>query len=313
MVNLGMLNPVIGIKAMDYHNLFIFIKVMEKGSFLGASRALGMPTSTVSRRVQSLEESLGYRLLHRSARKLALTEAGELFYRRCQPLFAELEHATKSLDGELTSPSGELRITAPVSLSNELLDPWFFEFMEKYPKIRLELMLVNRNIDLMDEGVDIAFRIGEIKLKDWISRSLFHSRFTLCASPAFIEKNGELEHPSELAGLPLVIPRRSPIWHFHHTGGEQISIGGESRVRVDELSTAAKAVVNGLGVGNLPNYVVDDLLKSGQLVRLLPEWEPSGREVQMLYPHRKYLPNKVRLFVEFIMEKVEQYRLTLNN
>ena len=166
---------------MDYHNLFIFIKVMEKGSFLGASRALGMPTSTVSRRVQSLEESLGYRLLHRSARKLALTEAGELFYRRCQPLFAELEHATKSLDGELTSPSGELRITAPVSLSNELLDPWFFEFMEKYPKIRLELMLVNRNIDLMDEGVDIAFRIGEIKLKDWISRSLFHSRiYALC-------------------------------------------------------------------------------------------------------------------------------------
>lgn len=298
---------------MDYQNLFIFIKVMEKGSFLGASRALGMPTSTVSRRVQHLEENLGYRLLHRSARKLALTEAGELFFRRCQPLFSELEQATKALDGELTSPSGELRITAPVSLSNELLDPWFFEFMELYPKIRLELVLVNRNIDLMDEGIDIAFRIGEIKLKDWVSRSLFHSRFTLCASPEFIERNGLPDHPSDLAGLPLVIPRRSPIWHFQHQDGERCSIGGESRVRVDELSTAVKAIASGLGVGNLPNYVVGASVEDGSLVRLLPEWEPIGREVQMLYPHRKYLPAKVRLFVEFIMEKVELYRETLKH
>lgn len=297
---------------MDYQNLFIFVKVMEKGSFLSASRALNMPTSTVSRRVQQLEDSLGYRLLHRSSRKLALTEAGELFFRRCQPLFAELELATQALDGELTSPSGELRVTAPVSLSSELLAPWFFEFMEQYPNIRLELMLVNRNIDLIDEGIDIAFRIGEIKLKDWVSRSLFHSRFTLCASPAFVEEHGDLKHPSELAELPLIIPRRSPVWQFRHQSGEQFSIGGQSRVRVDELNTAAKAIACGLGVGNLPNYVIREWLEEGRLVRLLPEWEPNGRDVQMLYPHRKYLPAKVRLFIEFMMAKVELNRASLS-
>lgn len=297
---------------MNYQNLYIFIKVLEKGSFLGASQALDIPTSTVSRRVQQLEESLGYRLLHRSARKLALTEAGELFFRRCQPLFSELELATLELDGELTSPSGELRVTAPVSLANEVLDPWFFEFMERYPNIRLELVLANRNIDLLDEGVDIAFRIGEIKIKDWVSRRLFHSRFSLCASPAFIELHGVPQHPSDLSQLPLIIPRRSPVWRFQNSDGELYSLGGESRLRVDELRTAAKAVAQGLGVGNLPNYVVRELLSEGVLIRLLPSWEPEGREVRMLYPHRKYLPAKVRLFIEFIMEKVEGQRATLS-
>lgn len=297
---------------MNYQNLYIFIKVMEKGSFLGASQSLDIPTSTVSRRVQQLEDGLGYRLLHRSARKLALTEAGELFFRRCQPLFSELELATLELDGELTSPSGELRITAPVSLANEVLDGWFFEFMDRYPNIRLELVLANRNLDLLDEGVDIAFRIGEIKMKDWVSRRLFHSRFTLCASPAFLEAYGLPQHPSDLSRFPLIIPRRSPVWHFQHSGGERYSLGGQSRLRVDELSTAAKAVTQGLGVGNLPNYVVRDLVADGVLTRMLPEWEPEGREVRMLYPHRKYLPAKVRLFIEFVMEKVEAQRATLS-
>lgn len=296
---------------MDFQNLFIFIKVLEKGSFLAASEALSMPTSTVSRRVQQLEESLGYRLLHRSSRRLGLTEAGELFYRRCQPLFSELELATIELDGALTSPSGELRVTAPVSLANEVLNGWFFEFMELHPNIRLEMLLVNRNIDLIDEGIDIAFRVGDIKIKDWVGRSLFHSRFTLCASPGFVAQHPGLEHPSDLADLPLIIPRRSPLWRFRHADGGLYEFSGEARLRVDELRTAVKAVSAGLGIGNLPNYVLREGLGNGELVPLLPEWQTEGRDVQMLYPHRKYLPAKVRLFIEFIMEKVELHKAEL--
>lgn len=297
---------------MNYQDLFIFTKVLEKGSFLAASRALAMPTSTVSRRVQQLEDSLGYQLLHRSARKLALTEAGERFYRRCQPLFSELELATQALDGELKSPSGELRITAPVSLSNEVLSPWFFEFMQQYPGIRLEMILANRNIDLIDEGIDIAFRIGEAKMKDWVGRELFHAAFSLCASPEFIARYGQPQHPADLDALPLVISRRSRQWRFLHPELGAYTLEGESTVRVDELSTSVKAVKAGLGVGNLPHYVISDSLKRGDVVRLLPGWAPAGRDVLMLYPHRKYLPAKVRLCIEFLMAKVEQNRALLS-
>jgi DNA-binding transcriptional LysR family regulator len=296
---------------VDYQNLFIFIKVVEKGSFIAASRALQVPSSTVSRRVQQLEESMGYRLLHRSARKLALTEAGERFYRRCLPLFSELELATQELDGELTSPSGELRITAPLAFSNEVLTPWLFEFMVLYPNIRLEMILANRNIDLLDEGIDIAFRIGEAKIKDWVGRPLFHTPFTLCASPEFVERYGEISHPSELEALPLVISRRSRQWRFKHCNGEICILEGQAKIRVDELSTSVEAVKAGLGIANLPNYVIRKYLESGDVVPLLPDWEPVGREVQMLYPHRKYLPAKVRLCIEFLMMKVEQNRSLL--
>ncbi len=297
---------------MDYQNLYLFIKVVESGSYLAAAKSLHMPSSTLSRRIQQLEEQLGYQLLYRSARKLTLTEAGSLFYRRCQPLYSELVDATQGVDGELTAPSGELKVTAPVSLANTLLNGWFFEFMEQYPGINLELMLVNRNIDLKGEGIDIAFRIGEVKIKDWVSRSLFTSRFSLCASRELILQRG---HPETLEGLkeyPLIMSRSSPRWNFIGPDGLQHSFSAEPRLRIDELSAAAAAVEAGLGIANLPDYVVGEQLTLGRMVTVLPQWQPAGREVQMLYPHRQYLPAKVRLFISFIMEKVEQERAAMS-
>ncbi len=296
---------------MDYQNLYLFIKVLEKGSFLAAAKALAMPSSTLSRRIQQLEQELGYKLLHRSARKLTLTEAGELFLRRCRPLYAELEAATLELDGELTAPAGELRITAPVSLSSELLDSWFFSFMQLYPNIRLELILSNKNIDLKAEGIDIAFRIGEVKIKDWVSRDLFHSRYSVCASPSFIDTYGEPETPQQLADFPLIVPSRTQIWRFENTTGEQQTIITEPRIRVDELHTASKAVIAGLGICNLPHYAIRNSLKNGDMVPILSDWEPVGKAVQMLYPHRKYLPAKARLFIEYILGQVRHYRDSL--
>ena len=156
--------------------------MVERGSFLSASEALSVPTSTVSRKVQQLEKDLGYKLMHRSARKMVLTEAGVKFYNRCQPLFNELESAAKELDDELAEPSGLLRVTAPVSLTNDLLAEWFFKFMERFPRINLELIVVNRNIDLVEEGIDVAFRIGDVRMPNWISRPLLESSFSVCAS-----------------------------------------------------------------------------------------------------------------------------------
>lgn len=297
---------------MDYHDLFLFIRVVDKGSYVAAAKELEMPTSTLSRRIQQLEESLGYKLLYRSARKLSLTEAGRLFYNRCHPLYEDLVDVTANIDGELASPQGNLKITAPVSLANALLNPWFFEFMRLHPGINLELLLVNRNIDLKEEGIDIAFRIGEITIPDWISRPLFMSRFCLCASPEFVEKQGQPETPGELEKFPLIASRRSSKWVFTDAAGGTHQVDLKPRLKYDELRTAADAAEVGIGIVNLPQYVVNDALSAGRLVPLLPDYQPEGRDVQMLYPHRKYLPAKVRIFVDFILDKARGYRDGMN-
>jgi DNA-binding transcriptional LysR family regulator len=291
---------------MDFHNLYLFVKVVERGSYISAAKELGMPTSTLSRRIQQLEEELGYQLLYRSARKLSMTEAGALFYRRCHPLYEELDDATQGLEGELTLPQGTLKITAPVSLANELLNPWFFEFMEQYPSINLDLFLTNQNIDLKGEGIDIAFRIGDIKIPDWVSRHLFTSRFSLCASPKLIKQYGHPESIDQLMDYPLILSRRIPHWTFTDKTGMTHEISGTPRLLFDELRGAVEATEAGIGVANLPDYVVGEALTIGRLVSLLPEYEPVSREVRMVYPHFQYLPAKVRLFIDFMLQKAQE-------
>lgn len=291
---------------MDFHNLYLFVKVVERGNYLAAAKELGMSTSTLSRRIQQLEHRLGYQLLYRSARKLSMTEAGELFYRRCQPLYEELVEATEGLKGELTAPQGSLKITAPVSLAHELLNPWFCEFMELYPSINLDLFLVNQNVDLKGEGIDIAFRIGEVHIPDWVSRNLFTSRFSLCASPALIERHGYPSTLEELSQYPLIVSRRSPQWVFTDKQGNCHKFSGKPRLIFDELRGAVEAAEMGVGAVNLPDYAVGEALTLGNLITLLPEYEPSSREVHMVYPHRQYLPKKVRLFINFIECKVKE-------
>ncbi len=293
---------------MDYHNLYLFVKVIERGSYISAAQELDMPTSTLSRRIQQLEEQLGYQLLYRSARKLSLTEAGALFFRRCQPLYDELVEATEGLEGELTSPKGNLKVTAPISLANELLNPWFFEFMEQHPGIDLDLLLVNRNIDLKEEGVDIAFRIGEIKIPDWIARDMFTSTFSLCASPGLVEELGQPDSLEALSSYPLIVSRRTPEWGFYDQQEEVHQFRGKPRLTFDELRGAVEAAEAGIGIANLPDYAVGEALTLGRLVTVLPQYRPFDREVKMVYPHRQYLPAKVRLFISFIMQKVEAER-----
>ena len=291
---------------MNYQDLFVFLKVIEQGSFVGTANFLNMPTSTVSRKVMQLEKDIGYRLMHRNARKMVLTEAGEKFYNRCQPLFNELEYTTTELSEELAEPMGTLKVTAPVSLANDLLAEWFFQFMEHFPRIQLELMLVNRNLDLVEEGVDIAFRIGNVRLKNWVSRPLIESTFSVCASEDYLQRRGEPIHPEELYQHTLIVPRQTSIWQFNGPDDEKINIDCVARLKVDELKLAARAAEAGLGIVNLPDYVVLKSLEAGRLKRLMPNWQSRSRKVHMLYQQRKYIPIKVRMFVEFIMARLQE-------
>lgn len=291
---------------MNYQNLFIFLNVIEQGSFIGAAAVLNMPTSTVSRKVMQLEKDVGYKLMHRNARMMILTEAGDKFYNRCQPLYSELAHVATELNDELADPSGLLKVTAPVSLTNDLLAEYFFQFMEHYPRIQLDLMLVNRNLDLVGEGVDVAFRIGDINLQNWVSRPLIESTFSLCASEDYIKRRGEPIHPQELYQHTLIVPRNTSVWHFEGHDGEKAQVDCIPRLKTDELKVAARAADFGLGIVNLPDYVVLKSLKNGRLKRLMPNWQSRSRKVHMLYQDRKYIPVKVQMFIKFIMARVQE-------
>lgn len=291
---------------MDYHNLYLFIKVVEKGSLLGAARALGVPSSTLSRRLQQLEQQLGYQLIYRSARKLSLSEAGQLFYERCKPLFEGLEESTQELQGKLTGPMGRLRVTAPANLAESVLTPLLFGFMEEHPGIDLDYRVSNQHLDLKEEGIDLAFRIGEVRIPDWVSRTLHTSRFFIVAAPQLLEQTGALNQLADLEKVPLLMSRRHPVWQLVDEQGNDINFTGPTKLIYDDLSVALQAVIRGMGVACLPDYTVEQALKKGQLQPVLQELTPHGRKVQMVYPHRQHLPAKVRLLINFMAENYPQ-------
>lgn len=289
---------------MNFQDLYLFIKVAEKGSLIAASRYIGMPTSTLSRRLQTFESDLGYLLIHRSAKTFGLTEAGQRLYQTLGHTMQELETRVEDVNSELSSLSGDIKIAAPVSFGHHFVKRWVMEFMRINPRITVEVFLSNENVDLARNSIDIAFRLGQVTLNNWVSRPLFETRNIVCASPAFVKQHGNPDHPKDLAGLPLVSLKRLPVWRFHsHDGGAEV-LTPHPVLRTDEIGFAIDAVSEGIGACCLPEYAIRDAMQQGQLVELMADWHCEDRSANMLYPHRENLPLKTRAFIDFVMQQV---------
>ncbi|MGO1500072.1 MAG: LysR family transcriptional regulator [Marinobacter sp.] len=289
---------------MNYQDLFYFIKVVEKGSLIAAARYLDIPTSTLSRRIQAFEQQLGYKLVHRSSKKFGLTESGQRFYASLSSIVNELEMRSEDVSSELSSLSGDIKITAPLTLGHHNVKEWVFEFMELNPRVSVEMFLSNQNVDLVKNSIDIAFRLGNITLNDWVSRPLMDTEMLVVATPEILRQFPRPKQPSELAKLPLVVLKRSAFWRFQNKEGRAETFTPHAHIRTDEIRFAVDAVKRNLGACCVPRYSVERELKSGELVHLLPEWSMESRTMHMLYPHRKSLPTKTRVFIEFVMSKV---------
>lgn len=292
---------------MNYQDLYFFIKVVEKGSIVAASRYLNVPTSTLSRRIQAFEDDLGYKLIHRSAKKFGLTESGQRLYGSVAHTVQDLETRIEDVNSELSSLSGDIKITAPVSLGHHYVKQWVFEFMQANPRITVETFLSNENVDLVKNSIDIAFRLGNVTLNDWVSRPLFRSALVLCASVSLVQRIGQPEHPSDLHRAPLIALKRTPVWRFHKDGDTEILVP-KPYLRTDEIQFAMDAAREGLGIACLPRYVVNDALENGDLVELLPDWQMDERQVNVIYPHRESLPVKTRAFIDFVVAKAAAMR-----
>lgn len=291
---------------MNYQDLFYFSKVVEKGGVTAAARYLDVPTSTLSRRLQAFEQQLGYKLVHRSSKKFGLTESGQRFYSSLSPLINELEMRSEALNSELSSLSGDIKITAPLALGHYSVKEWVFEFMEINPRISVEMFLSNQNVDLVANSIDIAFRLGKVTLNDWISRPLMQTEMVVVAIPTLLSNYAQPKQPNELANLPLIVLTRSAFWRFQHRDGNAETFTPRGHIRTDEIQFAVDAAKRGFGACCVPRYAVERELSNGDLVQLLPEWSMEKRTMHMVYPHRENLPVKTRVFIDFVMGKISR-------
>ncbi|QYK07012.1 LysR family transcriptional regulator [Shewanella zhangzhouensis] len=288
----------------EFDGLPIFAKVVELGSFSEAARLLNLPTTTVSRKIQLLEAELGGKLLNRTTRSLSLTELGE----RVLPKALLIQDTLKELQSEAeafsTEPLGQLHLSAPRAFCQNILAPLLVKFRQKYPGIKIELDASNRIQDLTKSRTDFAFRIGELADSSLLAVPLSKVHYELVASSDWVTNNSELTHPTQLNTVSTI---RNHVegyilpWYFNKDGESHLH-QMEPDLLSDDLTVSLAYARNGLGVAYLPVSLTKSLLESKELVALLPTWQKQTLTAYLVYTNRNYLPQKSKLFIEFIKE-----------
>ena len=283
----------------------VFMTVVSRGGFARAADALDTSPANVTRYVNELEAHLGTGLLNRTSRKLSLTEGGEMLYARCKSILDDVAETEGLVSLASVEPRGRLRINAPVSFGIRHLAPLWPEFMRKYPGVELDVALIDRVVDIVDEGYDLAIRISRAGSTDHAARKLATSRNILCASPAYLARSG---HPATPAGL---IDHRCIGYTYAATGDEWQLIDSDNNphpVRVNchmhtnNGDTARAAALAGQGVIWQPTFLVGNDLRAGTLVRVLPEYHLPEIDVLALYPSRRHLSAKTRAVIDFLVD-----------
>jgi DNA-binding transcriptional LysR family regulator len=301
---------------MNTDDLKLFATVMERGSFAAAARALDLDPSQVSRAVAALEGELGFRLFQRSTRKLSPTEAGAIYFERTRLVLSELEQAQVQAADTTGAPSGNMRITTSVAFGQRWLVPRVAGLRRAYPRLNLDLVLTDANVDLIAERIDLAIRLGPRVDSGFISTLLMPTSYRVVASPSYVRKVGRssLKSPEQLANHDCVLLPLSgyrSLWLFRdraHASGAVGEVHVHGNLTISTPLGVYHAVLDGLGPGLLADWVVADALASGELVELFPKLQFTATDfetaVRLMYPSRAYLPSKVRAVIDFLKGQV---------
>jgi DNA-binding transcriptional LysR family regulator len=290
-----------------FQEMRVFAGVVEAGSFVGASDALEISKPAVSRYVADLETRLGVRLLHRTTRKLSLTEEGEVFYSRCRELLANIEEAEAEITSRSGHATGQLKVSAPVSFGLLHLAPLWAEFMARHSQVMLDVTLSDRMVDLVEEGFDLAVRIARLPSSSLISRKLSSTQIVLCASPDYLKAHGTPRHPTELAGHRVVaysLLTAGEAWEFDGPDG-RVSVKVEPTMRTNSGDTCRAVALRHQGVIRQPSFLIGDDLLSGALVEIMPEYRASEFGIYAVYPTRKHVLPKVRLLIDYLVDALK--------
>jgi DNA-binding transcriptional LysR family regulator len=281
------------------------VRAVELGSLSAVAREQHTTQSNISKIVAALEDELGVRLLERSTASLSPTMPGRRFYERARGVLEEYADAVADVRGETAAAGGLLRINAPVALGQFCLNAYVQDFLQQYPGIEVELILNDRMVDLVEEGVDIAVRLGSDLPPNVIARRAGASQRFLVASPAYVKKHGALQAPEELAGHEYI----RFAWASHgdvvelSDGKRSVTIATHGRYRVNNALAIRDTLVAGGGIGLCPEWLVHDLLAQRKLRRVLRGWQGPAQELNLLYPSRRYLPHRVRLMLDYLQRR----------
>ena len=292
----------------DLNNLALFAAVVRCGGFSAASRAIGAPKSRISRHVSALEDQLGVRLLERSTRNLKVTAVGKEVYQHAQAALAEAEAIADAVSRVKAEPQGLVRVTAPPAISH-LLDATIPSFLRRNPKLRLQMMVTNRRVDLIEEGIDIAIQIRD-RLDsdaDMQVRVLHQTGALLVASPNFIAEHGAPEAPADLLRFPTISLDEQPgaeRWNFVHESGITVEVAHEPRISAGMLSIVRQAVLEGAGIAMLPDHICRGLIESGDLVRVLPAWSIPQGVLHLVFTSRRGLLLGIRTVIDFLVQNL---------
>jgi DNA-binding transcriptional LysR family regulator len=281
-----------------------FVRVVEQGSFVRAAGVLELSTSALSQRVADLEAHLGARLLDRTTRKLSLTESGQAFFRRAVQVLADLDEAEMLATSSAAAPRGVLKITCAHAIAVQRLAPAMARFHARHPEVRFEVSASDRVVDLVEEGFDLAIRIGMVGSDLLVARKLGEMRLLLCAAPAYLERRGTPRTPEDLARhdlLTYAYARTPRLWSLRSPGGTLVEIKAQGSLHANTGEVLVAAAEAGQGIVLVPDLHVAHARAAGALVRVLPEYEGGGGDIWAVYPSRRHLSAKVRLFVEHLV------------
>ena len=283
----------------------VFCTVVDKGTFVGAAEPLEMSKAAISRYVSALEERLGARLLHRTTRKLSLTEEGRQFYHQAREVLALMDQAEEAVSSAAPEPSGVLRVNAPVSFGVLHLAPLWGAFMNAHPNVELDISLNDRLVDLVEEGFDAAIRIARMENSSLVGRRLAGTRMCLCASPDYLVSHPPLRTLADLAEHRVIAYTNFATgneWLFDGPDG-RVSVRTRSSVRCNNGDTCRSIALAGGGIALQPSFMVGEDLRSGALVEILPEYRSIELGIYVVYPTRKHLASKVRALISFLTER----------
>jgi len=289
-----------------FQEMSIFRAVVDAGSFTQAAERLGLSKAVVSRSITQLEARLGVRLLHRTTRRLSVTQEGSTFHARCGSLLAELDEAEAEITARSGQARGLLRVAAPLSFGVAHLAPLWGEFLARHPQVQLDISLNDRLVDLVDEGFDLAIRIGRLTDSSLISRLLASTRLVLCASPRYLRRAGTPRTPNDLAGhavLAYSLFSSGNLWTFN-SGAEQAQVRITPRLITNNGDTCVQAALGHAGIVLQPDFLVGPALAEGRLVQLLKGWEAGELGIHAVYPSREHVSPKVRLLIDDLARRL---------
>lgn len=282
----------------------VFVAVVENGGFSPAARVLGVSKAAVSKRISLLEKHLGVQLLHRTTRKLSLTEAGERYFEhavQAQAAARDAEDAVTQLQGQ---PQGRLRINVPMSFGRLHVAPLIPEYLKRYPGVRVDMVMDDKAVNLVEEGFDVAIRAGDLPDSTLIARKLTPAHSVICASPDYLKRHGRPASPAELIGHNCVLysySSEASEWTLiDENGPETVVVSGNYQVNNSEA--LREALVRGVGIGRLPTFVAGPDLKAGRLINLFESYRMPYKTIYAVFPERQYMPAKVRAFLDFAIE-----------